>query len=37
MSARDALEGLLAAFGIDAVESDGVLRFFMRQRAAELR
>ncbi len=36
MSAREALEGLLAAFRIDAVESGGVLRFFMRERAAEL-
>ena len=34
MSARDALEGLLATYGIDAVESNGVLRFFMRKRAA---
>jgi len=31
MSARDALEGVLAAFAIDAVERDGVLKFRMRQ------
>ena len=31
MSARDALEALLAAFAIDAVERDGVLKFRMRR------
>ena len=34
MTARDALEGLLSAFAVDAVESDGRLRFRMRRRAA---
>ncbi len=34
LSARDALEGLLAVHGIDAVESGGVLKFVMRRRAA---
>ena len=34
MSARDALEGLMAAYGIDAVESGGLLRFLMRKRVA---
>ena len=32
MSARDALENLLAAFSIDAVESEGVLKFRSRKR-----
>ena len=34
LSVRDALEGLLAAYGIDVVESAGTLRFFMRSRAS---
>ena len=32
MSARDALENLLAAFALDAVESDGVLKFRSRKQ-----
>ncbi len=36
MSGRDALEGLMAVYSIDAVESHGTLRFFMRARAARL-
>ena len=38
MSARDALEGLLQAFAIDAIESDGKLKFTARRniRAIEL-
>jgi hypothetical protein len=35
MSARAALEGLMSAYAIDAVESGGLLRFFMRERAPE--
>ena len=31
MSARDALEGVLLAFAIDAVERDGILKFRMRR------
>ncbi|MGH6907510.1 MAG: baseplate megatron protein TIM-barrel domain-containing protein, partial [Aestuariivirga sp.] len=31
MSARDALEGVLAAFAIDAVERNGLIAFHMRQ------
>ena len=34
MSAREALEGLMTVHGIDAVESGGTLRFFMRRQAA---
>ena len=34
MSVRDALEGLLQAYGIDALESAGVLKFRARSRAA---
>ncbi len=34
MSARDVLDGLMTVYGIDAVESGGGLRFFMRRRAA---
>ncbi|MEI7598961.1 MAG: glycoside hydrolase/phage tail family protein [Aestuariivirga sp.] len=33
MSGRDALEGLMTALGLDAVESGGVLRVFMRKGA----
>lgn len=33
MSARDALEGLLQAFGIDVTESGGTMKFRMRNRA----
>ena len=33
MSARDALEGLLAAFAVDVTESAGLLKFRMRSRA----
>lgn len=33
MSGREALEGLMAAMGLDAVESGGVLRVFMRAAA----
>ena len=36
MSVRDALETLLNAYAIDAVESAGVLKFTSRQRAATL-
>ena len=36
MTGREALEGLMAAFAIDAAESNGVLRFFMREQAAEM-
>ena len=32
MSARDALENLLAAFALDAIESEGVLKFRSRKR-----
>ena len=34
MAAREALESLMTVYGIDAVESGGVLRFFMRARAS---
>ncbi|MCA3555312.1 glycoside hydrolase/phage tail family protein [Aestuariivirga sp.] len=34
MSCRDALEGLMRAMGLDAVESGGTLRVFMRKSAA---
>ena len=34
MSARDAMEGLLSAFGIDALESGGKLKFRMRSKSA---
>ena len=34
MAARDALEGLLAAFAIDAIESGGKLKFRMRRKDA---
>ncbi|MEY3081280.1 MAG: hypothetical protein RJA94_1265 [Pseudomonadota bacterium] len=34
MSGRDALEGLMTAMGLDAVESGGALRVFMRSQAA---
>ena len=37
MSARDALEGLMMAYGIDAAESGGTLRFFMRGAEAVMR
>ena len=33
MAARDAFEGLMSAYAIDAVESGSTLRFFMRKRA----
>ena len=33
MTGRDALEGLMTAFGLDAVESEGRLRVFMRKSA----
>ncbi len=36
MAARDALEPLLGAMFVDAVESDGVLRFIQRQTASAL-
>ncbi len=36
MPARDALEGLLAAYAIDSVESGGLLRFAMRKLAASV-
>ena len=36
MSARNALEALIAAFSIDVVESGGVLRFTMRDRAVTM-
>jgi GTA TIM-barrel-like domain/Putative phage tail protein len=36
MSARDALENLLAAFAIDAVESEGVLKFRSRRQDSVL-
>ncbi len=36
MSARDALEALLSAFAIDAVESGGILKFTSRQRATTI-
>jgi hypothetical protein len=34
MAAREALEAIMTAYGVDAVESGGRLRFFMRNRAA---
>ena len=36
MAARDALENLLAAFALDAVESDGVLKFRSRRQDSVL-
>ena len=36
MSARDALENLLLAFALDAVESDGILKFRSRKRDSVL-
>lgn len=36
MSARDAMENLLAAFALDAVESDGILKFRSRRRDSVL-
>jgi hypothetical protein len=36
MSARDALENLLVAFAIDAIESDGILKFRSRKRDSVL-
>ncbi|MGB8313695.1 MAG: glycoside hydrolase/phage tail family protein [Aestuariivirga sp.] len=36
MSARDALENLLAAFALDAVESDGILKFRSRKQDSVL-
>ncbi|MBZ0260812.1 MAG: glycoside hydrolase/phage tail family protein [Hyphomicrobiales bacterium] len=36
MSARDALENLLAAFALDAIESDGILKFRSRKRDSVL-
>ena len=34
MSARDALEGILTVYGVDATESGSTLRFFMRTRGS---
>ena len=36
MSGRDALENLLAAFALDAIESDGILKFRSRKRDSTL-
>ena len=36
MAAREALEAIMTVHGVDAVESGGRLRFFMRDRAAAL-
>ncbi|HEX9597272.1 MAG TPA: phage tail protein, partial [Anaerolineales bacterium] len=36
MSARDALENLLAAFALDAIESEGILKFRGRKRDSSL-
>lgn len=35
MSGREALQGLMTAFAIDAADSGGALRFFMRRSAVE--